>query len=63
MRNWFFDYVFPVVFLIMLAGVLGSMGFGAYMTYECYRSNDPNSTACFMVTGNQQTINLNERVR
>lgn len=60
MRNWFFDYVFPVVFVIMLVIVLGGFAVNGYLVYECYKSNDPSSTACFMVHSNQQTINLNE---
>lgn len=59
--RWFFNYVFPVVFVLMLIFIFGQFAIIGYVQYQCYTSNDPNSTACFMMTGNQQTINLNQR--
>ena len=59
--RWFFDYVFPVVFMIMLVFVFGGLATSWYLAYKCYSSDNPSSTACFMVTANQQTINLNQR--
>lgn len=60
MRNTFFDIIFPIIFTLMFVIVLGGFAVSGYLGYECYKSNDPNSTACFMVHSNQQTINLNE---
>jgi hypothetical protein len=61
--RWFFEYMFPVVFGLMLVFVFGMIGVNMYLGYQCYKSNDPTSTACFMVTANQQTINLNQRMQ
>lgn len=46
--------IFPVVFGIVFAGMaimmLGMFAISAWLGYDCYRSGDPNSMACYMMS-------------
>ena len=51
MRNdWFFDKVFPIVFIGMFVFIMGTFMLSGYMYYQCYSSKDPNNIACYMIT-------------
>jgi hypothetical protein len=63
MDNFFFEKVMPLFFVFMFSLIIAFFGWTGFLEYECYTSGNPSSVECFMSRGNQQTINLNEKVR
>lgn len=58
--DFFFKYLFPIFFALIFFVVIGVFSTVAYLGYQCYASNDPNSMACFMTS---QRIELGVRDR
>ena len=54
MRDSFFWKVFPVLFGIFFTAtfvlILGGFVVTAFLGYDCYRSGDPNSMSCYMMS-------------
>jgi hypothetical protein len=42
-----FGRVFMVVWVMMFIGIMGMFALGAWLSYQCYASQDPNSFACW----------------
>lgn len=48
--DWFFKRVFPVFFATIFATIMIMMVIGGMLAVECYRSGDPSSMACYMMS-------------
>lgn len=44
-----FGIVFAVMFSLIAIIVFGTFGLSFYFGYECYKSNDPKSMACYFL--------------
>lgn len=60
MRESFFWRLFPFIFATMFIGVIAIFVVGAYLSYQCYVSGDPNSMACYM-TSERLEIGVRDR--
>lgn len=49
-RMRIFGTVFGIVWVLMFVGILGMWALGAYLQYQCYASQNPNSFACWYVS-------------
>lgn len=47
--GWMFK-IFPFFFGLIFCAILAVWGISAYLGYQCYASNDPNSMACYMMS-------------
>ncbi len=47
---------FVLVFIVVISGIVFTM----FMGYQCYASNDPNSTACYMISDRVE-VGIRER--
>jgi hypothetical protein len=45
-----FQTLFLIFWVLMLLVILGSWVLGAYLEYECYKTRDLNSFACWYVS-------------
>jgi len=49
-RMRIFGILFATVWVLMLLIILGTWILGAYLQYECYKTQEPNSFACWYVS-------------